>query len=679
MTASANKIAAVARCSRWLAPSLAFAIWGALVCGFAEGTAALGNVVAAVAAAGFLAILWVPAMLVASVVARVLWRSWRHRLLASDAPRIAAWCVYAICGTAIVWRAGLVATAHIIAGTEAKAAATATLTTATVVGIAMLLAIFSHPVVSILTKVMAAIDGAFFRRTGIRALTPARILAVSAMVLAALALTAWWLSIRPRFASVNLAPLQPVWLGLVAGALAQGSWHLWLSHRPRGAAIAAATTAASLTLALALATHAWARNPNRALAIWGETELAGRVVDHIVDVWELGRQRAPHVSSQPGESTRPNVVLVTIDTLRADRTPVYGGAAEMPALSRLAETGAVLEWAFSPGNVTRRSLPAMLTGVAPPRLSGRVNAWAYKLDPRHVTFPELFQAGGYDTAGFFCCGSIFSPDQKLGLVRGFDNVFVKEYACEDIASAAVDYIKDRRARADTDPAFVWLHFFEPHQWHKIHVPGEKDVTVERRYAAALERVDHCLSTLVSTIWTDIRTAKTVVAVTSDHGEGLGSHGIPHHSGTLYNSEIHVPLIIVGPEIKPRRLETPVALVDLAPTLLDLAGFVPPGMPAMDGESLAPLLLGEVTDSVDNGGAYAAMIPDHSTVRSSRALIVGRHKIIAKGLGFELYDYVADPGETHDLAKSRPRLFLRLRNALEERRKKDLISPLVAPP
>src|SRR5690606_38920534 len=110
--------------------------------------------------------------------------------------------------------------------------------------------------------------------------------------------------------------------------------------------------------------------------------------------------------------------LITIDTVRADATPPYGGSAEMPALAALGERGAVFSWAFAPSNVTRRSIPSMVIGLAPNRIRGRVVGWALRVDPRHVLLAERLRAGGYETAGFMCCAGFWSPEVRTGLQRG---------------------------------------------------------------------------------------------------------------------------------------------------------------------------------------------------------------------------------------------------------------------
>ena len=137
----------------------------------------------------------------------------------------------------------------------------------------------------------------------------------------------------------------------------------------------------------------------------------------------------------------------------------------------------------------------------------------------------------------------------------------------------------------------------------------------------------------------------------------------------------MPLIVRGPGVAPGRIARPVGLVDLAPTLLELAGFVPPGMPVMDGRSFAPAVRRQVPIGVEAGGAYAAMISDRSVDREMRAVIDGRYKLIwSGGDDVELYDYVADPGELRNLSVLKPELTRRLRIRLTQRREVDAVDP-----
>ena len=192
---------------------------------------------------------------------------------------------------------------------------------------------------------------------------------------------------------------------------------------------------------------------------------------------------------------------------------------------------------------------------------------------------------------------------------------------------------------------------------------------------SLEAADRILAATFKTLWTEETKKRTFVVVTSDHGEGLGDHGARFHSTTLYNSEIRVPLVVAGPGIAAKRVKQPVGLVDLAPTLLDLAGFVPPGMPQMDGVSLAPILRGEEPAKVDNGEAYSVMLADRSVSRTIRALVAGRYKLIEEeGRSPELYNLLRDKKEKRNLAKEKPEILREMQERMAARRANDAIPP-----
>jgi arylsulfatase A-like enzyme len=404
------------------------------------------------------------------------------------------------------------------------------------------------------------------------------------------------------------------------------------------------------------------------LEIWGESKIAGAAIDWLYDIESLrgeleieGIEPVP----QPG-AAHPDVVLVTIDTVRADRTPLYGGSARMPALASLGPEAAVFDWAFAPGNVTRRSLPSIATGVSVPRLRGRVAGWALKMDPRHILLAERFRAAGYDTAGFFCCTSHFGKEHRLGLIRGIDEQWIEKDG-ERLAGMAARWLRQRRSQK---PLFLWFHFIEPHGWEKDHPVAPASKRRELRYDMSLTDADRALGGVLDAVWKDpARKNRTILVVTSDHGEGLGDHGVRNHAASLYNSEIRVPLLIAAPGVRSRRIQRTVGLYDLAPTLLDLAGFVPPGMPAMDGVSLVPVLRGTARD--EGGEAYAAMVSDRSVATGQRALVAGNFKIIQKeGKPLELYDVRADPHERINLIKSRPDVAAEMRAKLAARKRTD---------
>src|SRR5262249_10198829 len=144
-------------------------------------------------------------------------------------------------------------------------------------------------------------------------------------------------------------------------------------------------------------------------------------------------------------------------------TPPYGGHATMPTLAELADHGAVFDWAFSPSNVTRRSIPSIDIGLDPGRVRGRVVGWALKVDPRHVMMAQRMDAAGYETAAFMCCEGFWPSEAKTGLSRGMQHVEVEHNGAQ-LAKQAHAWLEAREASGEHRPLFLRLHFLEPHNW-----------------------------------------------------------------------------------------------------------------------------------------------------------------------------------------------------------------------
>jgi arylsulfatase A-like enzyme len=659
---------------REVAPASAVAaLVAALAGGAAEVASGADSALHAAGGIGFLALVAIPLGALVSLLTRLLWRAWRPGELAAalrdpesgGCPRLAAWLLYLVAGATAL--AAIVLQGMNVITSESTARVVYTLG-APILAVAALalVAAVSRPVVDLLAAGLARIDRRAARRRGRPLFTPRRIAAVALALAAALIATAWFASIEPHVGYLDLSflPAIAVWLlVLLAAPPALAA----LRGRPR--LVAGLAAAAGTALIACAASALWLRyqRPYAMLEIWGESKVAGAAIDWLYDVESLrGELELEGIApaAQPG-APHPDIVLVTIDTVRADRTPLYGGPARMPALASLGPQAAVFDWAFSPGNVTRRSLPAMAIGISVPRLRGRVAGWALKLDPRHILLAERLRAAGYDTAGFFCCASHFAERHRLGLIRGIDQEWIEKDG-ERLAGMAARWLGQRRSHR---PLFLWFHFIEPHGWEREHPVGESKKR-ESRYDMGLADADRALAGVLDAVWKDpARRARTVLVVTSDHGEGLGDHGVRNHAASLYNSEIRVPLVVAAPGIRARRITRPVGLHDLAPTLLDLAGFVPPGMPAMDGASLGPLLRGTAPDT--GGEAYAAMVADRSVADDQRALVVGSYKLIQRdGKPYELYDLKADPHERRNLYTSRPELAADLRSRLAARKRVD---------
>lgn len=639
------------RALRWLSPTVTAAAAACVIAGVVESAGDAGDPLRLAASVGLATALAGPILLAVLLVARGLWHGWRPVLLGDGlrepggaSPRLWGWLVYLLVAAVLLAFAVRNAVYILSRATAFKPLSASLLLPVLIVPAALVLVAFSRPAAGVIARVVRWLDARWQRRRG-RPLATARAALVTALVLALAApVIAWFTLVRHRLGYVDTGILLHPAVALAAAAAV----HALLGRlRPRRAVVGAIIGVA----VAAVAVGAWVRlaRPLLLLDIWSRPTVAGEAVDRLFDLNEVRRELSvtgfPPVA-RPG-APHPDVVLVTFDTVRADRTPLLGGQASMPHLRALGARGAVFEWAFASGNVTRRSLPSLATGASPSRVRGRVSGWALRLDPRHVVVAERFRAAGYETAGFFCCEGFFAAERKLGLSRGMATMVIDRDG-NALAAQARAWLVERNLRGAAAPAFVWIHVIEAHNWleESRELPAATDA---QRYDFVLSKVDRMLGVVLSAY--DSHAARApIVAVTADHGEGLGDHGAAYHSSDLYNSQLRVPLVIAGPRVASGRYLEPVGLVDIAPTLLDLAGFEPPGMPEMDGRSLAGLVTGARKDEPDGGLAYAEMVLDRFVSRRQRALVRGRWKIIETGGRVELYDVRADPGERRDLAR-----------------------------
>lgn len=652
------------RAGRWLAPSVGAAALAVLGGGLVEAAAEGASLESAVGV-GIAAILCGPIALALALLSRWVIAAWRPTLGARGqaAPRVWAWLSYGVLATAALAAIVVNAVALLARGSAFKPRTVALVLPGLVVPAAVALVALSRPFVELFARGLERLGrkrrvaGKPPRLTGRAAVVTGLALALGGP------LAGWYLLVRPRLGYIDTSIARYPLVGLALLVVGHA-----LHRRPVVGRAVGRVALVLVAAAVALAVWAWVARPVVMLEVWAKPNMAGEAVDRLFDL-ERVRRRVSESGFPPAAvpgAAHPDVILVTIDTVRGDRTPLLGGPAAMPNLAGLGQRGVVFEWAFSPGNVTRRSLSTIITGASPSRLRGRLRGWALRMDPRHVTLGERFRAAGYDTAGFLCCGGFFDPQFKLGLSRGLDHIVI-EHDGALLAAAARDWLAERRRAGATRPAFVWLHFIEPHNWRdeSRELPVAND---NQRYDHVLNKVDGMLGTALSPF--DLVAGPTpIIAVTADHGEGLGDHGAPYHSTDLYNAQIRVPLVITGPGLTPGRRAEPVGLVDLAPTLLELAGYRPPGMPEMDGRSLAALLTGARPDEPEGGFAYAEMVQDRNVPESRRALIRGRWKLIESRRGTELYDLRTDPNERRNLAgdPAPPAELAPLRARLAERR------------
>ncbi|HEY1549256.1 MAG TPA: sulfatase [Kofleriaceae bacterium] len=654
------KLSSLAQVGRWLAPSAASASVGALIAAFIDGLGAPGSIALG---AGFVVLLVAPILLAISIAGRALYAGWRPHeldLVGADgaSPRLAAWLVVIALDALVLVLALMIGTAW-FAAHSAFAPLTVAYFEATLAAVlALSFAALSRPMAALATRALAPIA-----RRAPRAFRPTTIaLTIAALAIVA-AIVVWFSIILPALGAFDTSVIDAPLAAVIAFAIVHATWSRWGGRARAIATWAVVGLGAAAAVSALVVAHV---APAATLELWGDRAIAGLAIDRAFDLDKI-RDAIPLATfapvPRPG-ADHPDIILVTIDTVRADHTPPYGGHAEMPTLAALADRGAVFDWAFSPSNVTRRSIPAMITGLGADRVRGRVVSWALRVDPRHVLLAERLHAAGYDTAGFMCCESFWGPELHTGLSRGLEHLEI-EHDGAKLAKRARAWLEQRSKRANNRPLFLWIHILEPHNWSANGEPpaNERDHVYDR----VLAQCDAMLADVTAF-------AKgAIVIVTADHGEGLGEHGHLNHSTDLYDSQIHVPLVLAGPHVAKLRVGETVSTTNLVPTVLDLAGFTPPNGRAIDGASFADLATGARASRPD-GQAFAAMIKDRSNPGGLTALVDGSWKIIDDGNRLELYDLATDPNERIDLAKREPAKLAELIAKLRARQRAGRISP-----
>ena len=373
----------------------------------------------------------------------------------------------------------------------------------------------------------------------------------------------------------------------------------------------------------------------------------------------------------PAPASARHLVLVTIDTLRADRLGCYGyTAAATPQLDRLAAEGALAPQAMAHVPLTRPSHASLLTGLHPAEHGLRDNV-SPPLAAGVPTLAETLKAAGFRTAAFV--SSIVLSSQS-GLSRGFDTYSDRFEAGGDDARF-LNTIQKRGDGATGEAVawlrgapegrlFLWLHLYDPHDPYEPPEPYASRFA-DRPYDGEVAWSDELVGRLRAALEARGLLDQTLVVVTSDHGEGLGEHGETTHGFFAYETTLRVPLIFRGPGVKPGgRLGVTARGVDVLPTALEMLAVSPPATPAPAGRSLAPALRGQ---PMPDEPAYAeSLLPLlHFGWSDLRVLRDGRWKYIQAPRP-ELYDLTRDPGETDNRAAAEPARAEALRNALGRR-------------
>lgn len=348
---------------------------------------------------------------------------------------------------------------------------------------------------------------------------------------------------------------------------------------------------------------------------------------------------------------RPNVLIVTIDTLRADRLGCYGfGLARTPAIDRLAREGVRCTDAASVAPITMPSHTSILTGLYPPAHGVRDNG-AYALSDQVTTLAERLQAAGYETSAFVSAAVLA---RQYNLNQGFDT-YDDDLSAED--APALFMVRDRPAprtaarvlawlgrwlaESSRRPFFAWVHFYDPHQPYDAH--GVDDYLSPSPYDQEIAAADRGVGAILDRLRTANVLDDTLVVLTADHGESLDEHGEKTHGLFIYDATQHVPLIWRYPRQLPAAATyaDPVRAVDIVPTILTLLGL--PGARETQGVSLLAALQG--TERLPDLPQYAESLL--AEVGFGMAPLQGIRQHGTKYIRAprpELYDLHADPRE-----------------------------------
>jgi choline-sulfatase len=350
-----------------------------------------------------------------------------------------------------------------------------------------------------------------------------------------------------------------------------------------------------------------------------------------------------------------NVLLITIDTLRADVLGMDGGRAATPNLDRLAHDGVRFTFAHAQAVITLVSHTNILTGEYPYQHGVRDNA-GFRLAPGATTIATLLHARGMPTGAFV---GAFPLNRQFGLAQGFDvyddvaarDSLAADFALPERRAADVVKVADGWIAAQQKPWFAWVHVFDPHAPYAPPPPFDREYS-DNPYAGEVAYVDSALGPLLDLARRQPR--PTTIVVTGDHGEALGDHGEQTHGLFAYESTLHVPLFIaqVGGTIAERPAgvtsDVPVRHIDILPTIADLLHVdLPAGLP---GRTLLTASNGEAAPRPAYFEAMTAMLKRGWA--PLMGVLDGREKYVDLPLD-ELYDLGADPREATNLTSSRP--------------------------
>jgi len=360
-----------------------------------------------------------------------------------------------------------------------------------------------------------------------------------------------------------------------------------------------------------------------------------------------------------------NLLVITLDTTRADHLGCYGSTkAKTPVLDSIAAGGTLFSHCTSCSPLTLPSHSSLFTSKYPYAHGARSNG-TEKLAESNLTLAEVMKDAGYGTAATVASYVI---NRKFGLDQGFDtyhdvpvkgtaNPMQAQIRGDEIASDAIEMLRKTPDR----PFFFWVHFFDPHHPYNSYRPLAHDSPLA--YADEVEFMDTQIGRIIEELKALDLFENTLIVIMGDHGEGLDDHAEARHGYFLYDTTIHVPLIMHAPGLVPegKKISTFVRTIDVAPTILDLLNIN--GFDQAQGTSLVSLINGE---KPYDESAYAESLTARKQFALSmlRSITNQKYKYILAPKP-ELYDLESDPGETINIVDSEPGIARSMRNEMKE--------------
>jgi choline-sulfatase len=381
--------------------------------------------------------------------------------------------------------------------------------------------------------------------------------------------------------------------------------------------------------------------------------------------------QATPTGESPGHRppARLSFLLLTVDTLRPDLGYMGYERPVSPNIDRLAERSVVYEHAYAISTYTGFCIPPMMASRYPSEMP-RTDRHEVKFLSQNEMLAERLRAAGFHTAGA-ASHFLFSP--TLGWIDGFER-FARVpvegnapagspvdayYSSSGLADAAIQMLSDSRITSGS--FFIWIHFIDPHGQYLEH-KGFSNFGHDPRalYDGEIAYTDFHIGRVLDALASSSLRERTAVILTTDHGEAFGEHGEYHHGRHVWEEIVRIPLVVFVPGMTPRRIARRMSVVELAPSILDLAGL--PEDPGARGQSFAPELSGadlpERPILIDQ--------PKNPYYPLKRAFLEGGYKLhhLAESKTYLLFDLSHDPGEKNDVAPSQPELLARIRQSYE---------------